>query len=176
MTSPAVGKNFNNWGATSSTPEVVMNKHLLCPQRLRQRPAQFSWVDQRLARHRFFERAPAPAWALYLFVLTVADAQGLSYYADHTLCERLGLSPAELDQARGHLLRLGLIAYRAPLTQVLALDRPAPAPIEPAPSGEHASPQGAQALSRSCTRPTDADTARTHLRRLHQLLTTRSRP
>jgi len=173
MTSPGVGKNFNNWGATSSTPEAVMNKHPLCPERLRQCPTQFSWVDQRLARHRFFERAPAPAWALYLFVLTVADAQGLSYYADRTLCERLGLSLAELDQARGHLLRLGLIAYRHPLTQVLALDQPAPAESPPV---ARTTPQSAQPLPQSPTRPTDPDTARSHLRRLHQILGNRRTP
>lgn len=133
-----------------------MNKVLLCPERLRQLPAQFSWVDQRLARHRFFEHAPAEAWALYLFLLTVADAQGLSYYADSTLCQRLGIEPAVLVGARAHLLRLGLIAYRAPLTQVLALDPPPPpTPLHPPPS--------------------DSKQARAHLQQLRQHLTRRSK-
>ncbi len=134
-----------------------MNKVLLCPARQRQLPAQFSWVDQRLARHRFFERAPAEAWALYLFLLTVADAQGLSYYADATLCQRLGWEATVLTRARAHLLRLELIAHRAPLTQVLALDRPpAPAPVRP--------------------KPTDADQAHAHLQRLRQHLSGRRAP
>jgi hypothetical protein len=30
-----------------------MNKVLLCPERVRRLPAQFSWIDQRLARHNF---------------------------------------------------------------------------------------------------------------------------
>lgn len=132
-----------------------MNKVLLCPARARQLPAQFSWVDQRLARHRFFERAPAEAWALYLFLLTVADAQGLSYFAERTLCQRLGVAPATLAGARAHLLRLGLIAYRAPLTQVLALDQ-APPPGPP--------------------QPTDPAAARAHLQRLRQHLTGRRTP
>jgi hypothetical protein len=133
-----------------------MHKLLLCPERMRRLPAPFSWVDQRLARHRFFEHAPAEAWALYLFLLTVADAQGLSYYAEATLCQRLGFEPAVLARARAHLLRLGLIAYRAPLTQVLALERPPPAPVP--------------------LRPADPDTARAHLRRLRQHLQGRREP
>jgi hypothetical protein len=151
-----------------------MNKRLLCPERLRRRPAQFSWVDQRLARHRLFERAPAPAWALYLFALTVADAQGLSYYADQSLCERLGLSPAELEHARQCLLRLGLIAYQAPLLQVLALEVAPPLEATPTPpTPPHpAQPTPAPVVS---TARTDPDTARAHLRRLHQQLSARRR-
>ena len=54
-----------------------MNKILLRPERLRQLPPQFSWLDQRLARLRYFERAAPESWLLYLFLVTVADAQGL---------------------------------------------------------------------------------------------------
>ena len=42
---------------------------------------QFSWVDHRLVRERRLQRCPAEAWALYLFLLTVGAAQGLSYYS-----------------------------------------------------------------------------------------------
>lgn len=108
-----------------------MNKVLLCPERVRRIPAQFSWVDQRLARHRYFERASSEAWALYLFLIAVADAQGLSYYADQTLCQRLAFDAAQLSRARQRLLRLGLIAYSKPLYQVLSLDQPPP-PAPPA--------------------------------------------
>lgn len=103
-----------------------MNKILLCPQRLRHIPAQFSWLDQRLARHNHFQRASAQSWLLYLFLVTVADAEGLSYYAERSLCQRLGLNAEQLRGARHELLALELIAYRAPLYQVLALDTPVP--------------------------------------------------
>ena len=33
------------------------------------------------------------ACALYLFLVTVADAQGLSFYADRSLCQRLSMTP-----------------------------------------------------------------------------------
>lgn len=99
-------------------------KRVLCPERLRQVPAQFSWVDHRLVREHHIDRCAPPAAALYLFLVTVADGQGLSYYSDAVLVRRLSLSPAGLSQARDELVRIGLIAYRRPLYQVLALDAP----------------------------------------------------
>lgn len=99
-------------------------KRVLCPQRIRQIPAQFSWVDHRLVRDRHIERCDPPAAALYLFLVTVADGEGLSYYSDAALVRSLSMSVARLGQARDDLLRSGLIAYQRPLYQVLALDVP----------------------------------------------------
>ena len=111
-----------------------MQKRLLVPSRLRRIPAQFSWIDQRLVRDHHIEQADCTALALYLFLLTVADAQGLSYYADASVGRQLALSPEQVAAARAGLLRAGLIAYEAPLYQVLALDAPPPAkPMAEAP-------------------------------------------
>jgi hypothetical protein len=63
-------------------------------------PQQFSWVDQRLVRERYVDRLSHEACALYLFLVTVADAQGLSYYADRSLSQRLSLAAPLLRQAR----------------------------------------------------------------------------
>jgi len=111
-----------------------MQKRLLVPSRVRRIPAQFSWIDQRLVRDHHIEQAACTALALYLFLLTVADAQGLSYYADASVGRQLALSPEQVAAARAGLLRAGLIAYEAPLYQVLALDAPPPAkPMAEAP-------------------------------------------
>ena len=99
-------------------------KRVLCPERVRQIPTQFSWVDHQLVRERYLDRCDPSAAALYLFLITVADAQGLSYYSDDVLGRRLSLLPQRLLQARADLLRVGLIAYQRPLYQVLALDAP----------------------------------------------------
>ena len=99
-------------------------KRVLCPERVRQIPIHFSWLDHRLVRERHIERCDPPAAALYLFLVTVADAQGLSYYSDAALGRCLSLTPARLSQARSDLMRIGLIAYQHPLYQVLALDCP----------------------------------------------------
>ena len=108
-----------------------MQKRLLVPSRVRRVPRQFSWVDQRLVRDHHIERCDSAALALYLFLVTVADAQGLSYYADASIGRLLSLRPEALAGARAALVRAGLLAYEAPLYQVLALDR---APEPPAPT------------------------------------------
>ena len=107
-----------------------MHKPPISLAKLRQVPQQFSWVDQRLVRERYIDRLSHAACALYLFLVTVADAQGLSYYADSSLCQRLAMTSTELHQARQALTTRGLVAYQRPLYQVLALDaapREAPA-------------------------------------------------
>ncbi len=96
-------------------------KRLLCPERTRKIPKQFSWLDHRLVRDRHIDRCSHPAAALYLFLVTVADARGLSYYSTGSICQRLGMDGAILDSARQELTRLCLIAYQDPLYQVLDL-------------------------------------------------------
>ncbi len=116
-----------------------MQKRLLVPSRVRRVPRQFSWVDQRLVRDQHIAHCNSEALALYLFLVTVADAQGLSFYADASIARLLSFSPQRLGQARAGLVEAGLIAYEAPLYQVLALEpaTPTPPPIR-APSGHAA--------------------------------------
>jgi len=99
----------------------MINKHLLRPERLRHIPPSFSWVDHRLVRHEYLPRADHRAWALYLFLVTVADAQGLSYYSDPAIGRHLNLDALTLSAARQQLVGIDLIAFRKPLYQVLAL-------------------------------------------------------
>jgi len=102
-----------------------MHKHPISLAKLRQIPQQFSWVDQRLVRERYIDQLSPEACALYLFLVTVADAQGLSFYAERSLCQRLSMTPAVFRQARQALITRALVAYQRPLYQVLALDRDA---------------------------------------------------
>jgi hypothetical protein len=111
-------------------------KMLLCPRRRRKVPAQFSWVDQRLVRDKHIGRCGAEALALYLFLVTVADAEGLSYYADATAAKLLSMEPSTLRRARRELVDAGLIAYRKPLYQVLSLDPEVAVDSDVSPRGE----------------------------------------
>ena len=104
---------------------MAVVKRVLCRERLRRVPQQFSWIDHRLVRDRHIGRCSADALALYLFLVTVADGQGLSYYADKTICRLLPLEQISLARARQELIAAGLIAYQRPLYQVLALNVPA---------------------------------------------------
>jgi hypothetical protein len=87
-----------------------MHKRPISPDKLRRPPRQFSWIDQRFVRERSIDHLSHQACALSLFLVTVADAQGLSYYADRSLCQRLSLTRADLHQARRRLIQLGLLA------------------------------------------------------------------
>jgi hypothetical protein len=93
----------------------------LVPHRRRRVPPQFSWVDHRLVRDGHIEGRSAEALALYLFLVTVADVDGLSWYSEAAVCRILSWAPAQLAQARTELREAELIAYRKPLYQVLDL-------------------------------------------------------
>ncbi|WPL17523.1 hypothetical protein Thiowin_02548 [Thiorhodovibrio winogradskyi] len=109
-----------------------MHKTLLIPARRRRVPRQFSWVDQRLVRERHLGRCGAHALALYLFLVTVADAEGLSYYGDGAIAAHLGWPEAQVRAARAALIGADLIAFAAPLYQVLSLDGVAATVAQPA--------------------------------------------
>jgi len=73
-------------------------------------------------RENYFLRCDHPAWALYLFLTSVADAEGLSYYSDASLMRRLKMDQVGLSANRQQLLQAGLIAYEKPFYQVLSLE------------------------------------------------------
>ena len=93
----------------------------IVPQRRRRVPPQFSWVDHRLVRDGHVQGRSAPALALYLFLVAVADADGLSWYSEAALCRQLSCGATELQGARMELQQAGLIAFRKPIYQVLDL-------------------------------------------------------
>ena len=107
-------------------------KRLIRPERLRQIPPTFSWIDHRLARLNLLSRCSHGALALYLFLLTVADAQGLSYYSAKAICRQVNFTAEELARVRQELIQADLIAFQKPLYQVLSLDPQTSLPfIEP---------------------------------------------
>lgn len=101
---------------------MKIEKRILCPERLRRTPEGFGWIDHRLVREGHLRRADATAWALYLVLVSVGDEHGLSYYCEASLARLLSLPPHTIITARGQLLLADLIAYEAPLYQVLALE------------------------------------------------------
>jgi len=107
-----------------------MKKRLLNPERLRKVPPQFSWIDHRLVQQNYFARCDHSAWTLYLFLTSVADSEGLSYYSDASLARRLKMDPLVLSASRKQLVQAELIAYEMPFYQVLSLD-----PVEAPRSG-----------------------------------------
>lgn len=98
-------------------------KRILCQDRLRRLPPHYSWVDHRLVRNKHICGITHHSLALYLFLVTVCDADGISYYSDDVLYRYLDLDSLALSGARKELSDAGLIAYSYPLYQVLSLDK-----------------------------------------------------
>ena len=108
---------------------MTFDKQPIYPHLVRQVPEQFSWIDHRLVRERYIDRISRDAAALYLFLVTVSDARGLSYYGDATIQSRLNINECELSTARICLVEQLLIAWKSPLYQVLPLGHRREEPI-----------------------------------------------
>ena len=113
----------------------MTHKKLLRPERQRQIPPHFSWVDHRLIRQHRLRECDHSAWALYLFLVSVGDVQGLSYYSDASLARALKVDPLKLSAARRQLIDADLIAYQKPLYQVLDLAEKSLAPSQQSTEG-----------------------------------------
>jgi len=97
-----------------------VSKHPIVPGRIRRPPREgFSWIDRRFVREGAIERLGRDEILLYFFLVAVADQFGLSYWSDWRTSHILKVPPDQLDRARLALVRHGLVAYRAPLYQVL---------------------------------------------------------
>ena len=98
-------------------------KRILLPQRLRRPPAEgWSWIDRRFVRAHA-DALSRDAVLLYFFLAAVSDRHGLSYYGDSAVSARLRLQKESVADAREELLCHDLIAYRAPLYQLLSIPR-----------------------------------------------------
>ena len=102
----------------------MVSKVPIVAERIRKVPRHFSWIDHRLIRDRHIENCSHVAAKLYLFLVTVGDAKGLSYYGDKSIIKYLSMDQNALDDARSSLIQIGLIAWQNPLYQVLSLDSP----------------------------------------------------
>jgi hypothetical protein len=79
-----------------------------------------------LVRDRYLCGVSHSSLALYLFLVTVSDTDGLSYYSDASIGQYLNMNAPLISHARAQLCSAGLVAYRKPMYQVLSLEKPAP--------------------------------------------------
>lgn len=86
---------------------------LLVPQRVRNVPRSFSWIDHRLRSEGFLPRLLPEDLALYLFLVLAADQRGLSCWRLDRIEKALASCELRaLAKARARLVELDLIAYR----------------------------------------------------------------
>jgi hypothetical protein len=99
----------------------VIQKQVLVRDRVRRPPREgWSWIDRRFLREHA-SRLSHEAIFVYLFLAAVSDQEGLSFYNDASIAVRLRMGEQAVVRARDELVREDLVAYRAPLTQVLSL-------------------------------------------------------
>jgi hypothetical protein len=98
------------------------SKKLICPERRRRIPEGFGWVDHRLVQDGHFRHCGSGSLSLYLFLITVGDSDGISWYSDHTLSGHLNCDELELSNYRRELQAAGLAVYRRPYYQVLDIN------------------------------------------------------
>ncbi len=99
----------------------MIHKQILVSDRVRRPPTDgWSWIDRRFLR----EHAPRlshEAIVLYFFLAAVSDKDGLSFYGEASMAVRLRMDETTVVHARDELVAADLVAYRAPLVQVLSL-------------------------------------------------------
>ena len=99
----------------------MIHKQLLVPDRVRRPPREgWSWIDRRF-RRQHASRLSHEGSTLYLFLAALRDQHGLSFYSDTSTAIRLRMSEQAVVAARDELTAEDLVAYCAPLTQVLSL-------------------------------------------------------
>lgn len=98
-------------------------KEAISRDRIRRVPPGFGWVDHRVVRDHYVERCSHAALALYLFLVTVSDGEGVSWWSERSLSKRLGMDIDRLRQVRAELEAADLVAYEHPVWQVLELRR-----------------------------------------------------
>ena len=99
----------------------MIDKKPILADRVRKIAAGFSWIDRRIVRDGHLAVLDSPAILLYYFLTTVADVQGLSFWADPTVAKLLKVPLGHVVGARDQLVKHDLVAFRYPLYQVLSL-------------------------------------------------------
>ena len=100
---------------------MKIRKKPIVKERVRRPPkAGWSWIDRRFLRE-YAELLEPDALVLYFFLAAVSDKEGLSYYSDAGISRQLRISESSVAKARDELEFHELIAYQAPLYQVLSL-------------------------------------------------------
>jgi hypothetical protein len=99
----------------------AMKKRILDHSRIRSIQGGFAFIPHRFLKDGFLKQLQPSELLVYLFLVLVSDAYGLSYYSDKTLSKLLKISLTGLMEARQSLIDQDLIAYDPPLVQVLEL-------------------------------------------------------
>jgi len=103
----------------------MIEKQPLCPDRRRQITGSFAFLEHRFLRDGFWSSLSQHECLLYVFLVLVADRNGLSYYGYDKICTLLRCTLDDYLVARNGLIAKDLVAFDGHLFQVLSLpDKP----------------------------------------------------
>lgn len=94
---------------------------VISKQRVRKISGSFGWIDHRFINQGYIRRLGSTEILLYLFLVSVSNRHGLSFYGDNGACELLKIDKESLVYARDKLILESLIEYEDGVYQVLEL-------------------------------------------------------
>lgn len=122
-----------------------IQKQPLNTERVRTINGSFAFIEHRFLRDGFWASLESHQLLLYLFLILVADRNGISYYSYDKICTLVGLSLDEYIEARNALIAKDLIASNGHLFQVLSL----PEEIVATPAAEEQNSEIRQLIDRA---------------------------
>jgi hypothetical protein len=102
---------------------MKIEKKPIMPNRIRTIRGSFAFIEHAFLRCGFWADLGHHELLLYVFLVLVADRQGLSYYSYDKICMLLRITLDEYILARNTLISEDLIAFDGQLFQVLSLPR-----------------------------------------------------
>lgn len=99
----------------------MVRKRILNPDRVRGIKGGFSFIPHRFVADGFLTSLNASELLLYLFLVTVSDRYGLSFYNGDSICSLLQMSADDYQKARQSLIDKDLLLFDGTIFQVLEL-------------------------------------------------------
>ena len=87
--------------------------HMPQPQKIRKIESSFAWIDHRLIRNGYLQIMTHDDMVLYLFLILVADRNGVSFYRKEKICDAVSLDFSQFEIARDRLINMKLIAFKS---------------------------------------------------------------
>jgi len=108
----------------------MIKTKILCSKRVRRITGSFAFIEHRFLRDGFWDSLSRHELLLYLFLILVADRNGVSYYSYDKIYSLLRISADEYLTARNALIDKDLIAFDGYFFQVLSLpEKPVNQPL-----------------------------------------------
>ncbi len=108
----------------------MIKSKILCFKRVRRITGSFAFIEHRFLRDGFWDSLSRKELLLYLFLILVADRNGVSYYSYDKMYSLLRISMDEYLNARNALIDKDLIAFDGYFFQVLSLpEKPVNRPL-----------------------------------------------